>query len=574
MNNADVAAALNEIADLLELKNESAFRIRAYQNAARALGNLTVDVHQLARSEELTQVKGIGSGLAQKIEEMLATGHIVYLEELRGEFPPGVRALLSVPGIGPSLARRVYRELGVDSLDGLRQAATDGRLAALPGLGEKSAENVVRALGRVSKRDSRISIGKALPLVEEVIAQLAGVEGASNLTAAGSLRRWSPTIGDIDVIATSDDPEAVMDAFVHLPQVSHVLGQGPTKSSILSDNGLQVDFRIVEADSFGSLLQHFTGSREHNIELREYALRQGLSLNEYGIVHLKSDRLEKFKDECDFYKTLGLECIPPELRLGAGEIDVARSHSLPALVSVSDIQGDLHVHTEWSDGTLPIEEMALAARERGRKYIAITDHSGGIGVAGGLSVDRVKEQIVEIRRIDREIDGIQILTGSEVDIKRDGSLDFPDDVLRELDWVIASVHSGFNQSEEEMTRRIVRAIENPHVDAIAHPTGRLIGKREPYAVDLEAVFRAAIKNGKALEINSFPERLDLSDTQARRAVSLGIVLTVNTDAHAPIHFDNVRYGVAMARRAWATADNVLNSWPMERLQDWTTHAAP
>lgn len=574
MNNADVAAALSEIADLLELKNESAFRIRAYQNAARALGNLTVDVHQLARSEELTQVKGIGSGLAQKIEEMLATGQIVYLEELRGEFPPGVRALLSVPGIGPSLARRVYRELGVDSLDGLRQAATDGRLAALPGLGEKSAENVVRALGRVSKRDSRISIGKALPLVEEVIAQLAGVEGASNLTAAGSLRRWSPTIGDIDVIATSDDPEAVMDAFVHLPQVSHVLGQGPTKSSILSDNGLQVDFRIVEADSFGSLLQHFTGSREHNIELREYALRQGLSLNEYGIVHLKSDRLEKFKDECDFYKTLGLECIPPELRLGAGEIDAARTHSLPALVSVSDIQGDLHVHTEWSDGTLPIEEMALAARERGRKYIAITDHSGGIGVAGGLSVDRVKEQIVEIRRIDREIDGIQILTGSEVDIKRDGSLDFPDDVLRELDWVIASVHSGFNQSEEEMTRRIVRAIENPHVDAIAHPTGRLIGKREPYAVDLEAVFRAAIKNGKALEINSFPERLDLSDTQARRAVSLGIVLTVNTDAHAPIHFDNVRYGVAMARRAWATADNVLNSWPMERLQDWTTHAAP
>lgn len=574
MNNEDVAAALTEIAEFLELKSESSFRIRAYENAASALGASSEDVRALAERGELTKLKGVGAGIAQKIEEMVTTGSIDYLEELRREFPPGVRAMLSVPGIGPSLARRAYQELGVGSLEELRASAQDGRLAALPGLGEKSAENVLRGLERVSKRDHRISIGKALPLVEEISSALSGVVEVQNLTPAGSLRRWAPTIGDIDLIATSSRPDDVMGAFVSLPQVSRILAHGPTKSAILSDNGLQVDLRIVPEESYGALLQHFTGSRDHNIELREYALRRGLSLNEYGITSAQDGTVQTYADEESFYAALGLAYIPPELRQSAGEIRAAQEGTLPRLIDISDVRGELHVHSDWSDGSVPIEDMIRAARDRGYEYVAITDHSGGIGVAGGLSVERIQEQIQVVRALDKDIDGIHVLVGSEVDIKRDGTLDFPDEILSKLDWVIASVHSGFNQAQDEMTARIIRAMENPHVNAVAHPTGRLIGKRAPYAVDMEAIFRAAARTHTALEINSFPERLDLSDTHARRAKDLGVMLVVNTDAHAPIHLENMRYGVAVARRAWAEAGNVLNTLPFADLQRWLKSGAP
>jgi DNA polymerase (family 10) len=342
----------------------------------------------------------------------------------------------------------------------------------------------------------------------------------------------------------------------------------------VSDNRLQVDLRIVEADCFGSLLQHFTGSRQHNIELREYALRLGLTLNEYGITEVKSGQRRTFTDEESFYAALNLPYVPPELREGAGEIDAARRSSLPSLVTVDDVRGDLHVHSDWSDGSVPIETMVCAARDRGYEYVAITDHSPGVGVAGGLKPERLLEQVARIRELDGEIEGIHILAGTEVDIKRDGSLDFPDELLAKLDWVIASVHSGFNQSEEEMTRRIICAIENPHVDALAHPTGRLIGRREPYAVDLEAIFRAAARTGTALEINSFPERLDLVDSQARRAKELGATLVVNTDAHAPVHLANIRYGVAMARRGWAEKSSVLNTSSFRELRARLRSGAP
>jgi DNA polymerase (family 10) len=365
-----------------------------------------------------------------------------------------------------------------------------------------------------------------------------------------------------------------MDAFVALPQVRHVLAHGPTKSSIIADNGLQVDLRIVDVEVFGSLLQHFTGSRAHNIELREYALHRGLSLNEYGIASVETGERRAYADEAAFYAALGLEFIPPEIREGAGEIQAARSRKLPSLVTEADMRGDLHVHSDWSDGALPIQEMVEAARGRGYEYVAITDHSAGIGVAGGLSPERLLEQIDLVRKLDGDIEGIRILTGTEVDIKRDGSLDFPDEVLAQLDWVIASVHSGFNQSEEQMTSRIIRAMENPHVDAIAHPTGRLIGKRAGYSVDLEAIFRAAARTGTALEINSFPERLDLVDTHARRAKELGVMLVVNTDAHAPVHLNNMRYGVAMARRGWAEPQNVLNMRSYAELHAWLRRGAP
>ena len=574
MNNADVASALGEIAELLELKNESSFRIRAYENAARTLGALTEDVRVLASRGDLEKIKGIGEGIARRIAELLETGHMEYLDALRAEFPPGVRSLMNVPGVGPSLARRVYRELGVESMEDLRAAAEDGRLASLSGMGEKSAQNVLQALDRVKKQESRISIGKALPLVEELLAQLAPYEFIANLTPAGSLRRWAPTIGDIDLMATSSEASRVMDVFVGLPQVRQVLAHGPTKSSILSDNGLQVDLRIVEAEAFGSLLQHFTGSREHNIELRDYALRLGYSLNEYGIASVKDGTRRSFPDEESFYAALGLAYIPPELRQGNGEIQAARSDSLPSLVDIDDIRGDLHAHTIWSDGSVDIEAMVEAARRRGYAYLAITDHSLGVGVAHGLDPDRLLAQIERIRQLDAETPGIGILAGSEVDIKRDGTLAFSDEILARLDWVIASVHSGFNQSEAEMTARIIRAMENPHVDAIAHPTGRLIGKRAPYAVDLEAVFRAAARTATALEINSFPERLDLSDVHARRARELGVMLVVDTDAHAPVHLENIRYGVAMARRGWAQPSDILNARSRGELDAWIRRDGP
>lgn len=574
MNNADVAAAMSEIAELLELKGESTFRIRAYENAARTLGNLPEDIRAVAAEGRLRDIKGVGEALALKISELLETGHLKYLDGLRAEFPPGVRTLMSVPGVGPSLARRVYTELGIDSLDGLRQAAENGTLASLPGLGDKSAENVVRALGRVKKRENRMSIGRAVPLVEEFMAALEPHSFIHELTPGGSVRRWSPTVGDVDLLATSDQPETAMDVFVSLPSVAQVLGHGPTKSSVVTDSGVQVDLRIVPDGEYGSLLQHFTGNKQHNIELREYALAQGLSLNEYGISNQKTGDVRHFADEVSFYAVLGLEWIPPELREGAGEIEAALAGKLPHLVSVNDIRGDLHVHSTWSDGTASIEEMAIAAREKGYEYIAITDHSVGIGVANGLSVERLLEQIEVIRRLNDTLDGITVLTGTELEIKRNGELDFPDEILARLDWVIASIHSGFNQSQEQITARVLGAIQNPNVDCIAHPTGRLVGKREPYAVDLEAVFRAAAQTGTFLEINSSPERLDLVDAHARRAVELGVTLVVNTDAHAPLSFDNIRYGIAMARRGWAQPSNVLNTAGLAALRERITNASP
>lgn len=574
MNNQDVAAALTEIAELLELKGESSFRIRAYENGARTISNTTQSVQTLAQENKLADIPGIGAGLRSKIQELLDTGSIQYLEDLRHEFPSGVRRLLKVPGVGPTLARRAYRELGVDSLESLRQAAENGSLAGLKGLGQKTAENVLRGLERVNKEDNRISIGTALPLAEELIHQLAPHGEITNLTPAGSLRRWKPTIGDIDLMATSGNPAEVMDRFVRLPEVAHVLAEGPTKSSIIARNGLQVDLRIVEADAWGSLVQHFTGSRAHNIELRDYALRRGLSLNEYGITDVKTGDVRRFEDEAEFYLALGLPWIPPELREGRGEIEAARRGILPNLLTAEDIRGDLHAHTVASDGSMTMEEMVEGARALGYSYLAITDHSPAVGVAGGLDEEALKRQIERVRDLNAALDDITVLAGAEVDIRRDGRLDYSDSLLAQLDWVIASIHSGFNMSEQDMTRRLIHGIENPHVHAIAHPTGALIGKRAPYAVDLEAVFEAASRSNTALEINAQPSRLDLEDTYARRAIDLGCTLVINTDAHAANQFLNMRYGVEIARRGWAEARNVLNTRDIAGIRTWTSSSSP
>ncbi len=563
MNNGEVARVFQDIADLLELKGESVFKVRAYQKAVRSIEHLPVELSQLKAEGKLRDVPGIGEAIEKKITELLDTEHLKYYEELRAEFPEGVISLLQVPGVGPKTAMRLSTELGVKSIEDLEKAILDGRVAGLFRMGDKTAENILRGLQSMRTKEQRIPIGTALPLAEEIMASLQERVAVRNLTPAGSLRRFRETIGDIDLMGTADDAEAVIEAFTTLPQVREVLAKGGTKASIVTMENLQVDFRVVPHDEFGSLLQYFTGSKQHNIDLRERALRQGLSLSEYGITVVQTGRLEKFATEEAFYARLGLQYIPPEFREGTNEIMLAEEKRIPEPVKLSDIRGDLHVHSNWSDGRDSIEEMALAARALGYQYIAITDHSKGLGIAHGLNEERVKEQRAEIRRLNENLKDFRILAGIEVDIRADGSLDLPDEVLAELAVVVAAVHSAMGQEQEKMTGRIIKAMENPHVDIVAHPTGRLLGVREAMAMDMEAIFHAAARTGTAMEINAMPDRLDLKDIHIFRARELGVKLTLGTDSHATEHLPLMRFGVGIARRGWAGAGHILNTLSVE-----------
>src|SRR5579884_1795240 len=567
MNNQVIADVLDEIAELLELKGESAFRVRAYEKAAAAVRSLPADISDLAGEGRLQSIPGVGGALAQKIDEYLRTGRMEYLEGLRAQFPPGVRQLMGVPGVGPKLAARAYQELGVETLDGLQEAAADGRLAALPRLGERTAENLLKAIERArSQQSTRLPIGDVLPYVRMVLRRLEEVEVVRNVTVAGSLRRFRETIRDVDIIATSDAPSAAFDLFLSLPGIKEVVARGPTKLSVLNERGLQIDFRIVPHESYGSLLQHFTGSKEHNVALREYALRRGQSLSEYGIAGVETGERQLFAAETEFYAALDLPWIPPELREGTGEIEAGLAGALPALLETGDIRGDLHMHTDWSDGTASLEAMVEAAIGRGYEYVAVTDHSPSRGGdPGGLSVDRLHRQREALAVVRERHPEIHILHGTEVDIKNDGSLDFADEVLAELDGVVASIQSSFSLSQEQMTRRMVSAIANPHVDLIGHPTGRILGRRPPYELNMEAVFEAAAEHGTALEVNSFPQRLDLKDSYVRRAVEMGIPIAVDTDAHSIAELNQLEFGVRVARRGWATAAGVVNARRWEAL---------
>jgi len=565
VNNKQIAKVFEDIADLLELKGENVFKVRAYQKAARAIEQSPTEVEQLVKEDRLRAVPGVGEAIAKKTTELVQTGKLEYYEKLKAEFPPGLSALLDIPGVGPKTAMLLSKDLGITTVDELEKAIVAGKLAQLPRMGEKTAENLLRHIQALRRKTQRIPIGQALPLVDEIFARLRAVPGVRNLVPAGSLRRFLETVGDIDLMGTADDPKPVIDTFTTLPMVNDVLGKGTTKASVVVSGGLQVDLRIVDHDSFGSLLQYFTGSKQHNINLRQRALRQGLSLSEYGITVVETGKLEKYATEEAFYQRLGLACIPPEIREGTDEIDRAAKGKLPTLVEPGDLKGDLHVHSDWSDGRASIETMVKAAKDMGYEYVCIADHSHGRGIARGLNRDRLEEQLAEIEKLNNSVKGIRILSGMEVDIRSDGALDMPDELLERLDVVTGSVHSGLGQSQDQMTARIVTAMENPNLDILGHPTGRLMPDREAAAVDVEAVFRAAKRTATMLEINAMPSRLDLKDTHIYRARELGVMLVINTDAHSPEHLALSRFGIGIARRGWCEAGDVANTRSLPEL---------
>lgn len=573
MRNTEIARVFQEIADILDMKGDNVFKIRAYQRAARTIEHWPQEIEQVFKEGALEEIPGIGEAIANKISELLTTGKLHYYEELKAGVPEGVTELLKVPGIGPKTAWRLASELNIKNLEGLEKALKEGEVARLFRMGDKTAENILNSLQALRRKDTRIALGQATLVVEEIITSLRKTPGLKNLTAAGSLRRLQETVGDIDLMGTADEPERVIEAFVKLPQVKEALGKGVTKASVLLSSGLQVDLRMVEHGQFGSLLQYFTGSKQHNISLRERAHRMGLKISEYGIQRLDTEELETFADEESFYRRMGLQYIPPELREGRGEIELAEKHALPRLVEVSDIKGDLHLHTRWSDGHSSIKDMALKAQERGYEYIAITDHAAGLGVARGLNTKRLMEQIDEINELNREMGQFRILTGMEVDIKADGSLDMPDEVLEQLDVVVASVHSAMNQEEDKMTARVIKALANPQLDILAHPTGRLLGEREPVRLRMEDIFKAARENNKALEINAMPERLDLKDIHIIRSKELGIKLVMSTDSHIPSQLGLMTYGIGMARRGWCRAEDILNIRPLQEFLS-LLHSSP
>jgi DNA polymerase (family X) len=576
MNNSEIVKILEDIAALLDLKGEGVFKSRAYQKAARSIELLPEEVAKLVAENRLTEIPGVGDAIAKKLCELVRTGRLEYYEKLKAQFPSGLDTLLEVPGIGPRTALLLARELNITSLDELEKAIEEGKVAELPRLGEKTARNILRQVQvfRKKKNEQRTPLGEVLPVVDSLMSSLQKVPGLTNLTAAGSLRRFRDTIGDIDLVATSTDPESVIPAFLSLPQVREIIEKGPNKASVIVSEGLQVDLRLAEAAAFGSALVHATGSKQHNVDLRTRAEKMGLSLSEYGITDNFTGNLEKYASEEAFYNRQGLDYIPPEIREGQHEIELAEKHSLPRLVDVSDIQGDLHVHSEWSDGHENLETLLLAAQSRGYKYLAITDHSVGLGIARGLNSEKVHRQIESIRELNRKYQGIRLLTGMEVDIKSDGSLGMPDEILADLDLVLASIHSGMNQEEDRMTERIVSALANPHVDILAHPSARLLGERPPISFNIEKVFGSALRYNKGLEINSMPTRLDLKDSYIYLARQMGIPLSIDSDAHRLEHLDFIRFGVGIARRGWCEAKDILNTRPLSEIIEFAKHIAP
>lgn len=577
LTNREIADIFEKVATLLEIKGESVHRILAYRRAGETIRELPRDLRAVAAEGTLTELPHIGDTLAEKINEMLDTDKLKFYEKLAAEIPAGLVDMVSINGVGPKKAKLFWKELNITTVVELEAAAKAGKLRDLPNMGEKSEKKIIEGIESLKRQTGRAPLGVALPAAQAILDHLLTLPGAIEGAVAGSIRRGRPTIGDVDLLVASDDAAPIMDTFVTMEQVARVLGHGPTKSSVELHNGLQVDLRILEKARWGTALNYFTGSQAHNIRMRELALKQGLSLNEHAFspVDKQGNIIENAPKilcatEEQVYATLGLPWIAPELREDSGEIEAAQENRLPNLITLADIQSDLHMHTTWSDGQLSIREMAEAARARGHKYIVITDHSQYSAIANGLSIERILQQQEEVRKVDADMSpGFRVFHGVEMDIRTDGTLDYPDEVLEKLDFVIASLHFSLRQERAVITQRLLNAIRNPHVDLIGHPRGQYIPDREPADLDMDTVFAAAKQHGTALEINANPRRLDLEAQYARRAVEMGIPICINTDAHSAEQMDLLHFGVLTARRGWVTAESVINTWPVEKFIAWT-----
>ncbi len=563
MKNREIAVLFDEIANILELHAENRFKINAYRRGAQSMAALAREIEHVAAEDALGDIPGIGKDLSAKIEEYLESGSIHYLIELRESTPQVLLDMLRIPGVGPKTAVMIYDELGIESLDELAVAAREHRLQGLPKIQAKTEENILKGLEFLESAGERIPLGTAYPIASTLVEILLDLPGVKEASFAGSIRRMDETVGDIDILVSSKTPENVVNHFTHLENVDRILADGKTRGSIITREHIQVDLRVVPPDSYGAALNYFTGSKEHNIRLREIAQQKKMKLNEYGLFrktkagteHRIAGRLES-----DIYKKLGLSYIPPEIREDSGEIEAAKTGSLPDLVSLEDIRGDLHFHSDWSDGVASLEELVRAGQSKGYSYLIVSDHSKSLHIAHGLDEKRLRKQMEEIDRINSRTRGFRLLKGSEVDILPDGSLDLSDDTLSMLDVVIVAVHSNFKMKLAKMTERVIRALENPHAHILAHPTGRLIGEREAYPIDMDAVIATATETGTAIEINAHPLRLDLDSRMARRAAEAGVLVTIGTDTHNPLfEMDYMIYGVGTARRGWLEKSDVLNT---------------
>lgn len=565
ITNSKIANILFEIADLLELKGVS-FKPRAYRRAAQNINSLSDDINTYLKKEKLEEISGIGESIASKIEEILETGKLKYLEDLKKEFPEGLNELMQIQGLGPRKLMTLNEELGISNLEELKTAANNGKIRDLEGFGKKSEQNILKGIKLYETSQKRFLLGYILPIAKEILEKLEKLDEVQKIEIAGSIRRRKETVGDADILVVSSEPNKVMDYFTGISVVERILSKGRTKSSIIAENNLQIDLRVIEESSFGSALQYFTGSKEHNIQLRKIAQKKDWKLSEYALRDNTDNSKIAGEKEAEIYKALGLAYIEPELREDRGEIEAALNDNLPKLIKLSDVKGDLHVHTNWSDGNNSIKEMAEHASKLNYQYICISDHSKSLKIAHGLSEEDYQKQIKEISKVNEELDSITVLSGAEVNIDSKGKLDIENSILKDLDFVIASIHSGFKQSKKEATERLLNAMHNDEVNAIGHPTGRKINKRKPCDLDLEQIFENAADLGILMEVNSLPERLDLSDINCFKARNYDLKLAINTDAHDINELRYMELGVATARRGWIEKEKVLNTVSLEKLK--------
>jgi DNA polymerase (family 10) len=566
MENRTIADVFTEIADILDIQGENPFRVRSYRNAARTIGDMSESLESLVKAgKNLEEIPGIGKSISEKVREILSTGKCQFLEELRSKVPPGLTELLKLEGLGPKKVKVLYDELNVDSVDRLEKAAQAGRLRDLPGMGLRTEEKILKSVEQYRAGMGRFKLSVGFTYAEALMEYLKDVPGVKRLDPAGSFRRKRETIGDLDILAICGKNCKVMDRFTDYGDVAQVIARGETKSSVRLKCGLQVDLRVLEEESYGAALHYFTGSKAHNVAIRERAKELGFKVSEYGVFRAKDEKRVSGAKEEDVFKAVGLPLISPELRENRGEIQAAEKGKLPSLIGLEDIRGDLQMHTRATDGKNSIAEMAQKSKEMGYEYIAITDHSKAVRVAGGLNEKELARHLKEIEKANSQFPGLRILRGVEVDILGDGSLDLKDEILKECEVVLASVHSRFNLEEGQMTRRIIKALKNPNVNILAHPTGRLILEREPYKVNLKEVIQAAIDHGVVLEINAYPDRLDLKDVDARLAKDMGAKLVISTDAHSTVQLELMKFGVFTARRGWIEAKDVINTLPLEGL---------